>query len=99
MVLQQQMALSTSTSNPASMNSGIGGEAGSLTLHNNETSNTLSMSKSPVTDNKVYLVFTYICIDRLTLVIVDFEQPYYSSCHFISTKTFINKTYLTFLVM
>ena len=62
------MALSTSTSNPASMNSAIGGEAGSLTSHNNETSNTLSMSKSPVTDNKVYLEFTFkeTIIDRLT---------------------------------
>ena len=57
LVLQQQMALSTSASNPASMNSAIGGEAVSLTSHNNETNNTLSMSKSPVTDNKVYLVF------------------------------------------
>ena len=53
LALQQQMALSTATSNPASMNSAIGVEAASLTLHNNETSNTLSMSKSPVTDNKV----------------------------------------------
>ena len=53
LALQQQMALSTSISNPASINSAIGGEAASLTSHNNETSNTLSMSKSPVTDNKV----------------------------------------------
>ena len=47
------MALSTSASNPASMNSAIGGEAVSLTSHSNETNNTISMSKSPVTDNKV----------------------------------------------
>ena len=62
------MALSTSTSNPASINSAIGGEAASLTSHNNEISNTLSMSKSPVTDNKVYLVFTFkeTIINRLT---------------------------------
>ena len=62
------MALSTSASNPASLNSAIGGEAASLTSHNNETNNTLSMSKSPVTDNKVYLEFTFkeTIIDRLT---------------------------------
>ena len=65
LALQQQMALSTSTSTPASINSAIGVEAASLTSYNNESSN---KSKSPVTDNKVYLVFTCkeTIINRLT---------------------------------